>query len=89
MNFFTYLSNRWDNILELGLEHAAITMVSVVIATVVGVGIGMATYNRQRSGQLAIAVTSVFLTIPSLALFGLFINILGLGATPVIVALVM
>ena len=21
MNFFTYLSNRWDNILELGLEH--------------------------------------------------------------------
>jgi len=89
MNFFTYLSNRWDNILELGLEHAAITVVSVLIATLVGVGVGMATYNRQRSGQLAIAVTSVFLTIPSLALFGLFINILGLGATPVVVALVM
>lgn len=89
MNFLDYLSTRWDNLLELGIEHAVVTGVSVLIATVIGVGLGMATYNRQRSGQTVIAVTSVFLTIPSLALFGLFINVLGIGTTPVVVALVM
>jgi osmoprotectant transport system permease protein len=89
MTFFDYLSSRWDNILELAIEHAVITVVSVLIATVIGVGVGMATYDRKRSGQLSIAVTSVFLTIPSLALFGLFINVLGIGTTPVVVALVM
>ncbi|MGH3565004.1 MAG: ABC transporter permease [Pseudonocardia sp.] len=89
MNFLDYLATRWDNIAELGVEHALVTGVSVLIATVIGVGLGMATYNRPASGQLVIAVTSVFLTIPSLALFGLFINVLGLGTTPVVVALVM
>jgi osmoprotectant transport system permease protein len=89
MTFFDYLRSRWDNILELAVEHALVTGVSVLIATVLGVGIGMATYNRKRSGRLVIAVVSVFLTIPSLALFGLFINVLGIGTTPVVVALVM
>lgn len=89
MTFLDYLASRWDNLLELGLEHALVTVASVLIATVIGVGLGMATYNRPRAGQLAIAVTSVFLTIPSLALFGLFINVLGIGTTPVVVALVM
>jgi len=89
MTFFDYLSSRWDNILELAIEHAVITVVSVLIATVIGVGVGMATYDRKRSSQVSIAVTSVFLTIPSLALFGLFINVLGIGTTPVVVALVM
>lgn len=89
MDFLDYLASRWDNLLELGIEHAVVTGVSVLIATVLGVGLGMATYNRQASGQLVIGVTSVFLTIPSLALFGLFINVFGLGVTPVVVALVM
>lgn len=89
MNFADYLATRWDNLLELGIEHAIVTGVSVLVATVIGVGLGMATYHRQRSGQLVVAVTSVFLTIPSLALFGLFINVLGIGTTPVVVALVM
>jgi len=89
VTFWRYLGTRWDNLLELGLQHALITLVAVLIATVIGVGLGMATYDRPRSGRLVVAVVSVFLTIPSLALFGLFINVLGLGTLPVVVALVM
>ncbi|MHA6779534.1 ABC transporter permease [Pseudonocardia saturnea] len=89
MTFAEFLASRFDNLVELGIEHALVVGVSVLIATVIGVGLGMATYDRKRSGQLVIAVVSVFLTIPSLALFGLFINILGIGTTPVVVALVM
>ncbi len=89
MNFADYLASRWDNILELGIDHAIVVGISVLIATVIGVGLGLATYDRKRSGQVVIAVVSVFLTIPSLALFGLFIGVLGIGTTPVVVALVM
>ncbi|WP_232664056.1 ABC transporter permease [Pseudonocardia sp. TRM90224] len=89
MNFFRYLQSRWDDILELAIAHALVTITAVLIATVIGVGLGMAVYHRPRSRQLTIAVTSVFLTIPSLALFGLFINVLGIGTTPVVVALVL
>lgn len=89
MNFFRYLRSRWDTLLELGIAHVGVTVLAVLIATVLGVGLGMLVYRNPRSRQLVIATTSVFLTIPSLALFGLFISWLGLGTTPVIVALVM
>lgn len=89
MDFFRYLGARWDNILELAVEHAMVTALAVALATLIGVGLGMATYDRPRWRQAVVTVASVFLTIPSLALFGLFISVLGLGTTPVVVALVM
>jgi osmoprotectant transport system permease protein len=89
VTFFQYLSTRWDTLLDLGIQHIIITVVAVLLATVIGVGLGMATYNRDASGRFVVGTVSVFLTIPSLALFGLFINVLGIGTPPVIVALVM
>jgi osmoprotectant transport system permease protein len=89
MSFFRYLRSRWDELLQLGLAHVGITVLAVLIATVLGVGLGMLVYRHPRARQLVIGTTSVFLTIPSLALFGLFISWLGLGTVPVVVALVM
>jgi osmoprotectant transport system permease protein len=89
VSFVDYLSTRLDDLLELGIEHALVTVVAVLIATVLGVGLGMATYHRPQSRQFVIATASVFLTIPSLALFGLFINVFGIGTTSVVVALVL
>ena len=89
MNFVAYLQSRWEHLLQLSLQHLYVVVVSVAIATVIGVALGLATYQRQRARDAVLAVTGIFLTIPSLALFGLFIGWLGLGTPPVIVALVM
>ncbi|MGH3383694.1 MAG: ABC transporter permease [Nocardioidaceae bacterium] len=90
MTFFEYLDSRWDSLLELGIEHVLLVLVSVAIATVVGVVLGILTYRTQRPRELVLAVTGTFLTIPSLALFGLFLVWgLGLGSTPVVIGLVM
>jgi osmoprotectant transport system permease protein len=89
VSFFRYLRSRWDELLGLALAHVGITVLAVLIATVVGVGLGMLVYRTPRARQLVIGTTSVFLTIPSLALFGLFISWLGVGTAPVVVALVM
>ena len=89
MEFLEFLINRSDDMLELGIEHAAIVGVSVLLATVIGVGLGVATYRKPRQREAVIAVTGAFLTVPSFALFILLIGPLGLGALPVAVALTM
>ncbi|HET7326931.1 MAG TPA: ABC transporter permease [Nocardioidaceae bacterium] len=88
-SFLTYLEFTWEDLFALAIEHVIIVAVAIGIATVVGVGLGVATYRTQRPREIVLAVTGTFLTIPSLALFPLFIPIFGLGATSVLVGLVM
>ncbi|CAN5258392.1 ABC transporter permease [soil metagenome] len=89
MSLFDYLNAQGDRLLGLAIEHAQIVIVSVSISTVIGVALGVLTYQTRRPRLIALGVTGIFLTIPSFALFGLLIGPLGLGATPAIVALVM
>lgn len=49
----------------------------------------MAVYRRPRAAQLALAVTGVILTIPSLALFGILIPFVGIGYQPTVIALIL
>jgi osmoprotectant transport system permease protein len=90
-SFWTYLEFTWQDLVQLAIDHAVVVIISVVISTVIGVGLGILTYQTQRPRELVLAVTGAFLTIPSLALFTLLIQLpgLGLGAKSVIVALSM
>ena len=87
MGFFEYLASRWKDLLELSVEHAQVVLVSLLIATVIGVSLGVLTYRRPAAAQAVLAVASAILTMPSFALFGLLIPVLGLGYTPTVVAL--
>lgn len=85
----SYLRQEWRQLLDLTLEHAQVVLVAMVIATALGITLGVSTYRRPRAAKAVLTVTGVFLTIPSFALFGLLIPILGLGYRPTVVALVM
>lgn len=87
MSFLDFLASRREQMIELGIEHILLVGGAVLIATAIGVGLGIATYQTERPREIALAVTSTFLTIPSFALFVLLIGPLGLGAKPVVVAL--
>lgn len=89
MNFFEFLSNRSDDMLELGIAHILVVGVSVLLSTIIGVALGVATYRTDRPREIVLAITGSFLTVPSFALFILLIGPLGLGANPVVVALTM
>ena len=88
-SFFEYLSTSWDHVLELAIGHAIVVAISLAIAVVIAVSLGVLVYRREQAANVALAITSTFLTIPSLALFGIFIPIFGLGYQPAVVALVM
>ncbi len=89
VSFDEYLRDRWQHLLDLGIEHAIVVAEAIMIATIIGVGLGLLTYRTERPRELVLAIAGVFLTIPSIALFGLFIPVFGLGTKPVIIALVM
>ncbi|GAA4778801.1 ABC transporter permease [Citricoccus nitrophenolicus] len=89
MEFLEFLVNRADDLLEMGLAHAVIVAAAVLIATVIGVALGILTYRTERPRELVLALTGTFLTIPSFALFILLLGPLGLGWPPVLFALVM
>ena len=88
-SFLEFLATSWDHVLELAIGHAIVVAISLAIAIVIGVSLGVLVYRREQAANVALAITSTFLTIPSLALFGLFIPIFGLGYKPAVVALVM
>lgn len=96
MSFGTYLHERRGDLLELFLEHLEVVLIAIGIATVIGVGLGIAVTGHRRAARLLLGVTGALLTIPSFALFGLLIPLfaqispdLGLGLAPTLTALVL
>jgi osmoprotectant transport system permease protein len=74
------------------LAHLALVAIAMVFAVVIGVPLGMAAVQRPTLRRLVLGITSVFQTIPSLALFGFLIPIPfigGIGRRTAIVALVL
>lgn len=84
-----YASRHAEDITTGVLQHAQVVLVSMSIATVVGVTLGLLVHRNRRATDLSLAVCGIFLTIPSLALFALLIPVLGLGYAPTVCALVL
>jgi osmoprotectant transport system permease protein len=92
MNVWQFFASHRVEILAATREHLMLVLISIAIAVAVGVPVGMAlvTHPRLRAGALAVA--SIFQTIPSLALFGFLIPLPflgGIGTRTAIVALVL
>lgn len=87
MSFWEFLGSRSDQVVQDTYLHALLTLQCMLIATAVALGIAMAVYRRPKVATLAQSTAAVFLTIPSLALFGLLIPIVGLGVAPTFIAL--
>jgi osmoprotectant transport system permease protein len=81
------LGRRWPSFLDHTLDHLQVVLLSIGIATLLGVALAVLVYRSDRATTGALAVTSTFLTVPSFALFGLLIPVFGLGWRPTIVAL--
>lgn len=89
MNLFEYVADRWERLSLQAFLHVSEVVQSTIIAAVLGVGIGIAVYRSPVGSAVATALASTVLTIPSFALLGLLIPVVGLGATPTVIALVL
>lgn len=87
MTFEQYLKYRWQDVVLLTIQHVEVVLIAVGIATVIAVSTGMLIYANTTASQVALTLTATMLTIPSFALFGLLIPLLGLGLLPTVTAL--
>ncbi|CAN5752084.1 ABC transporter permease [soil metagenome] len=78
-----------EDVRERLFEHAVLVLQAVTISTLLAVGLGIAAHRWRPLRAPVLGLASVLLTIPSLAMFTLFIPIVGLGSTPALIALVL
>lgn len=88
MTITDYLERRWDTVLELTVDHLVVVLVAVLIATIIGVGLGALAHGRPLLSRMLVTVTSTMFTIPGLAYFTVLVAFLGLGFTPTVIVLV-
>lgn len=87
MELISIFQNRWPDIMMGTWQHMQLTFLSLFLAIVISVPLGIFLTRHRSLSDLVIGITSIFQTIPSLALLGFMIPLLGIGFVPAIVAL--
>lgn len=73
---------------EALLEHVQISFTALFFSVLIAIPLGVILTRQKRWAEPVIGVAAVLQTIPSLALLGLLIPLLGIGTIPAIIALV-
>jgi osmoprotectant transport system permease protein len=92
MSPWHFFAEHSSEILAATLDHVTLVLIAMAIAIAIAVPLGMFIVQRRTLSSIALGITSVFQTIPSLALFGFLIPIPfigGIGRRTAIVALVL
>jgi osmoprotectant transport system permease protein len=86
--YATYLRYNWQTLLHEALGQLVVVAVAIGIAVAVATLLGVSTARRSWLAEPLLGMASAALTLPSLALFGLMIPVLGLGMGPTVAVLV-
>lgn len=85
--WWAFVATRGDQIQVALMEHSLYLVTVLSAASIFSIGLGILTRKNVLARELSLAVSSVFLTLPSLALFTIFIPLVGLGFAPSFIAL--
>lgn len=86
-SWLSYVSDHHSDLLSATIEHAKITLTVIILATVFSVVLGVIVHRNAALRAASLSVAGIFLTIPSLALFAVFIPVVGIGNMPAMIAL--
>ena len=93
---YEYIATHPDQLMKWVVDHLTISFIAMGIAALIGVSLGVVTAgeNRRRLAEIVLYLAEMMMTVPSMALFGLFMLFLGfvglpaIGLLPAIVTLV-
>lgn len=85
--FIDFLITHKGELLEQTLEHLMLTLISLTLATALGLSLGILISKRSKLASPVISFVNAVQTIPSIALLGFLLPLLGIGVVPAIVAL--
>jgi osmoprotectant transport system permease protein len=88
LSLVSFYVNNSREVLGLIWQHFYLVVLSTGAATVVGVPLGILLTRRPAWRGSVLGLANIFQTVPSLALFGILIPILGIGFWTAVTALV-
>lgn len=89
LRYFLPGAGRPDRVLEFTAGHLLITLTAMLLAILIGVTLGILITRIRSLYNPVITLAGMIYTIPSLALFGILIPIVGIGFKPAVIALVL
>lgn len=88
MGFVEFVQDRWPVLSFLAYQHMSLVVQTLILATLLALAIGVLIYRSPVGVAVGNSVTAVGLTIPSYALLGVLVGIVGLGVFPSVILLV-
>ncbi|HUZ61128.1 MAG TPA: ABC transporter permease/substrate-binding protein [Hanamia sp.] len=86
-SLFDFMREQSGKILDQLVQHIGLTFISLLIAVIIGVPLGIFISRKKKFSAPVLGFTGILQTIPSIALLGFMIPLLGIGPFPAIVAL--
>lgn len=86
-SLWEFMWSESDKLLNQTLQHIGLTFISLLLAIAVGLPLGILIARKRKLSGTVLGIAGVLQTIPSIALLGFMIPVLGIGAKPAIVAL--
>ncbi len=87
IDLLSYINDSKEEIFDKFIDHIALTSISLVLATIIGISLGLIITRQKQLANNILGLVGVIQTIPSVALLGFMLPIIGIGATPAIIAL--
>lgn len=73
-----------DKIIQLSIQHISLTLTAILIAILVGVPLGIVISMVKPLRKIILGFVNLVQAVPSMALLGLLVPILGIGSKPAI-----
>lgn len=89
MNVFEYITTNINQVLNLTKEHIMLTTIAVGLAVLIGVPLGILISYFRKASDTVLGGANVVQAIPSMALLGLAIPLLGIGSLPAVVIVIL
>ncbi len=89
MEFLGFCWERREVILFSTLRHVEVSLIAVVLSVVIAVPLGILITRYRKMAHLVVNSANVGQTVPSLAILGMVIPVLGIGLKPAVFALVL
>lgn len=83
-SFIEQLILKKSQILSLLVEHVELTLISVLVAVAIGVPLGIIITKNKKLAKTVIGFANLTQAIPSLAILGFLIPLIGIGSAPAI-----
>src|ERR1700742_176748 len=86
-NLWQFMHQQSAKLLQQTVQHIGLTFISLLIAVLIGLPLGIYITRHRRAAGIVLGTAGVLQTIPSIALLGFMIPLLGIGPFPAITAL--